>query len=303
MARRICVIGNTNIDLVMGPLDDWPEKGTEVFLPRSDFRVGGSAANTALVLSRLGAVAGLVSAVGADAGGEMLAARFDGPLDRVPVLACPTGISVGVLHSGAERTFLSFNGHLDRLDFSLFQDGLRDWPLNGSLALVSGAFALEALRPRHREFLELLRAAGAELAIDPGWPGQGWTDEVRGEMRRWLGLADHVLLNDKEVVGLSGADSIQGAFDLLIPELLPQARLVVKCGAEGAVCRWREGEAAARAIPVEPFDTVGAGDAFNAGYLAAVAEGCWVQAALERGNAVAARVIGEFPRPDDAIAV
>ena len=294
--RRICIIGNANLDLVMGPLAEWPEAGTEAFLPRADLRIGGSAANTALVLQRLDADVGLISGTGAGEDGAAIRTTFTGPLDRLKDFDAPTGVSVGVLHPGAERTFLSFAGHLDRIDLDVLASGLEDWPLDGALALVSGGFALPALMKDHARLLDRLRDGGAEVAIDPGWPGGGWTGEALRFAREWMARADHVLLNDKEATGLAGTGDLELAIERLVPTLARGARLIVKRGRKGALAVWAGGRAEADAEPLEVFDTVGAGDAFNAGYLSALAEGATIAAALSRGTEVAGRVISEFPR-------
>lgn len=301
--RPICIIGNANLDLVCGPLDDWPERGTETFLPRSDLRIGGSAANTALVLQRLGARGGLVSAAGADAAGRMLAARFQGTLDRVAVIEASTSVTVGLLHPDAERTFLSTDGHLDLLDLGFFLSQLEDWPVEGALVLVSGAFAMPGLLKDHMELLSVLKEAGAEVAIDPGWPGTDWAEDVREQALEWIALADHVLMNDKEALGLARAGDLDAACAFFDAELAAGRRLVIKCGKNGALALSGGTAVSASARPLTVFDTVGAGDAFNAGYLEAVARGLALEPALKAGVAVAGRVIAEFPRTSLPIAL
>nr|WP_272210332.1 carbohydrate kinase family protein [Marinicella sp. W31]MDC2876200.1 carbohydrate kinase family protein [Marinicella sp. W31] len=234
--RPICVIGNANLDLVTGSIDDWPEWGTEVFLEKSDFRIGGSAANTALVLQRLNHPSGLVSATGSDAAGAMITHQFAGPLDRIAARPEPTSISVGVLRKGGERSFLSTNGHLDNLDAAFFADALKRWPLVNALTLVSGGFALPGLEADHTEFLEMLLSRGASIAIDPGWPGHGWTEAAIADARAWIGCADHILLNDKEILGLTGEGTVHAACRALAPIMRANAALVVKRGPEGAAC-------------------------------------------------------------------
>lgn len=299
--RPICVIGNANLDLVTGSIDDWPEWGTEVFLPRSDFRIGGSAANTALVLQRLGHPAGLISAAGDDVAGGMIARQFAGPLDRIATRREPTSISVGVLRTGGERSFFSTNGHLDGLDAAFFSAALEDWPLSGAIALVSGGFALPGLMAEQTTFLQQLRARGATIAIDPGWPGEGWSEAAIDNARAWIGLADHILLNDKEALGLSGENAVHAACRALAPHMRPAAALVVKRGPEGAACYRHRNYIIEQAHALDVIDTVGAGDAFNAGYLSAVAEGGSDRAALRRGIDVASAVISEFPRSNAPI--
>lgn len=289
--RPICVIGNVNIDVVLGPLADWPEPGTECFVPRADFRIGGSAGNTALILARLGARGGLVSAAGQDRLGRMITDRFCGPLDRIVPVDGQTGVSVGVLHPGAERSFLSFNGHLDAIDLPMIMRALSGWPLQGALALVSGAFAMPGLLAGQKALLDHLSAAGAEVAIDPGWPGGGWTVDARARLQGWMTRADQLLLNDKELCGLTGSDDIDSALRML-GRIAPGIQVVVKAGRDGA----RLGPHHAAAPAVSVFDTVGAGDAFNAGYLDALARGAGPAAALARGVAVASETVARFPR-------
>lgn len=297
--RPICVIGNANIDLVVGSIADWPAWGTEVFLEHSDFRIGGSAANSAIALQRLGHPIGLVSACGRDALGEMIANRFAGPLDRIAERAERTSKSVGILQKGGERSFLSTDGHLDCLDLRFFLENLSDWPLDNALALVSGGFTMPALMNDHTQLLHWLKGKGAEIAIDPGWPGDGWTSDAISAAREWTAAADHVLLNEIEALGATGAQSLPQAADILDSLRPSGTRLVVKRGQAGASI-YLDGTAIHEPASPRPIiDTVGAGDAFNAGYLSAIAEGLPDSAALKRGIYVAGHVISEFPRRFD----
>ncbi|HRP77937.1 MAG TPA: carbohydrate kinase family protein, partial [Aquamicrobium sp.] len=50
----ILVLGNANVDLVLGEIDGWPEVGTEIMVERAETRAGGSAGNSALALAGMG---------------------------------------------------------------------------------------------------------------------------------------------------------------------------------------------------------------------------------------------------------
>ena len=71
---RILLVGNANVDVLMGDLAPWPQPGTEVVVDRYELRVGGAAGNTGLALAALGAGAQhgseLIAAVGEDALGH-----------------------------------------------------------------------------------------------------------------------------------------------------------------------------------------------------------------------------------------
>lgn len=296
MPAPIAVIGNANLDLVGGPLDLWPERGTETFLKCADSRVGGSAANTALVLQRLGSQSGLIASAGEDIVGKMIQAQFVGPLDRIARTPGPSSITFGLLHSGSERTFFSTPGHLDTFDCDQIRESLEGWPLEGALALVSGSFALPALADETTSLLSELHRSGARTAIDPGWPDSGWTLENRSRVLDWVAQSDIVLLNDKEALGLTQKKTVDLAIESLAPILRFGAELVIKCGPEGAKSVVSEARFKASSPASNIVDTIGAGDAFNAGYLAARQMGLGPSESLTAGCAVASAVIQDFPR-------
>ncbi|WP_349364116.1 MAG: carbohydrate kinase family protein [Roseitalea porphyridii] len=294
--RAILVLGNANLDVIVGHVDTWPERGTESFFPHGDLRIGGSAANTARVLQRLGARSGLVSAHGSDFAGAAIGQAFSGARDRVASLSGPTGFTVGLLHRPSERTFLSSVGHLDRLDAGFFRRALDGVALEGALVLLSGGFAMPALIEGHRALQDFLRDRGAELAIDPGWPDGDWTDTELRQARAWLAASDHALLNDKEAAAIAGTGDLEAMIGALADAMPSGTTLVIKRGPRGAIAHRAGRTIEVTAQALDPVDTVGAGDAFNAGYLDARAKGMSLRACLERAVTVAGHIVSEFPR-------
>ena len=289
---RVTVLGDIGIDLVMGPLDAWPETGTETLMPRSEMRAGGSAGNAALALRSLGASVRLVSAIGHDALGTWLKGQFDDIDADLDTLPAATSLSVGILHTAGDRNFFTTHGHLDlQSPAPLPAAGA------GDILLLTGAFLLPRLRAGYLTLMREARALGYAIAMDTGWPPEGFTSEVVAEVRAWLPLVDHVLLNDLEIRRLAQDDDLDAAMMALSGLLPPGATLVAKTGREGAVAL-RNGVRATATPPVAEaiFDTIGAGDAFNAGYLHAVTQGADLAAALGQGCTTATRTIAHFPR-------
>lgn len=301
--RTILVLGNANLDVIVGHVDAWPERGTESFYPHGDLRIGGSAANTALILQRLGAQSGLVSAHGTDFAGAAIGQAFAGPRDHIAAIEGATGFTVGLLHRPSERTFLSSAGHLDRLDTDFFRAALDGVALDGTLVLLSGGFAMPALIEDHHDLQDWLRKRGAELAIDPGWPDGDWTVSELDLAHDWIAASDHVLINDKEATSIAGTKDLEDAGACLAPLLAPGASLVIKRGPDGASAYRANETIHIDAVPIDPIDTVGAGDSFNAGYLDALGRGLSVRASLEHAIAVASHVIAEFPRTSAPISL
>ena len=138
---------------------------------------------------------------------------------------------------------------------------------------------------------------GITVALDTGWPLDGWTDENCAATRAWLSRSGIALLNEVESTTLAGiADPIEAARH--IRSHMPEgAIVVVKRGPDGAIAIGPDGLLVSVAAPVvEVVDTIGAGDVFNAAFLAALASDAPLVSCLMAGTEVASRAISTLPR-------
>ena len=290
----IYVTGNVNVDLIMGSLADWPRVGTEIVLPHSETRIGGAAGNTALALQELGVRHRLIGSVGDDIFGRWLQSGFRAA-DWV-VAPTATTVSVGIVDPSGERTFLTSQGHLTvyRADDVLNLLPARAIP--GDILLLEGCFLSPPLLKDYERLLEEAKARGFSLGLDTGWPPDGWLPELRERALGWLKSLDLLVINEFEVIGLSGAETQEAAATLLREALPSDATLVVKRGSLGA-SGYRGAVAVDVPAPkVAVIDTIGAGDVFDAGYLAARVAGADLKAALEAGVVAASTAISTAPR-------
>ncbi|MBA2700798.1 MAG: carbohydrate kinase family protein [Chloroflexi bacterium] len=290
------------VDVVLAPTRPL-ETGTDV--PGSVRLVqGGSAANTARWLGRLGARSSLVCAVGRDVAGRVLieSLRADKVTPRVIRMAtAPTG-RIGVMVApGGERSFVTDRGAADQLRP---EDLKAEW-FSAADALHLPAYSLlgEPLGRTGRRAVDLARAAGAIVSVDLSSIGpllaggrraaRALIEEVRPELIfATAGEAD-------ALIGRSGVEAML--------ELAPAA--VIKRGAKGATVLVRDVSSRLRfevaTEPLDATDTTGAGDAFDAGFLvgwfAARAAGRSTSAASQRaalaGHRAAARHLSA-PRPE-----
>ncbi|MDR3434092.1 MAG: carbohydrate kinase family protein [Rouxiella aceris] len=290
------VVGNLNVDLIMSTLQQWPQKGTEAMLESSSLRPGGSAGNCALALAALGIPHRLVANQGKDQFTPWLAELFAASAEHWPQYACETSLTFGVTHPDHERTFFSNQGHIVHLTR---QDVLQQLPLTArqdDWVLLCGTFLCTALFSDYPLLLAELKQRGYQVAVDSGWPPQGWSDSLRQQIYPWLKYCDALLLNEVETCGVSDSDSLPTAAAKLLAMMPVNARCVVKCGADGAHCWSGEQHLYQAAETLQVVDTIGAGDSFNAGYLSALIYGQDAATALQWGIRVASAAISSSPR-------
>lgn len=292
----ILVLGNANVDLVLGEIGGWPQIGTEVRVERAETRAGGSAGNSALALAGMGVPHRFIASTGSDPNGAWLRGAFDAASCDWIDDSGATTLTVAVVHRGGDRAFLTTPGHLDTARAGDLVARLPDAPPGPAFALLSGGFLMPGIRAGTNDLLDALAARGWRTAIDPGWPPEGWRRETLRLMEGWLARADIALLNEDEARAVAGRDETAPAAELLAARLKPGQTLVVKEGGKGAGA-WRDGRHFHAAAPkVRVVDTVGAGDTFNAGFLAALAKGAGPAAALAKGVQAASRAVSTSPR-------
>jgi sugar/nucleoside kinase (ribokinase family) len=203
---------------------------------------------------------------------------------------------VGIVHKGGDRVFFTTPGHLQsaRLDDLLAR--LPQAPHISAYAILSGGFLLPGIAEGTVSLLAALKAKGWRTAVDPGWPVEGWTGDNRTRFQAWLQAADIAMINAEETKGFTGHHDLDAATEALVKSLQADQLLVIKRGPDGASAFQPDAAFHMRSPQVTVIDTVGAGDTFNAAFLAALSDNKPIQHALERGVATAARAISTFPR-------
>jgi sugar/nucleoside kinase (ribokinase family) len=274
MDLDLLVVGDANPDVIVSGAPRAPEFGQrEQLVDTATLTLGGSGAITACAAARLGLRTAFAGRVGDDpAGAFALDALTRAGVD---VSACvvdpssPTALTVALV-DGTDRAMLTAPGGLDR-----FRAG--DVPVE----LVRRARHLHAssyfLLPRLADGLPALfkaaREAGATTSLDTNDDPAG-----RWDVGDVLPETDVLLPNDREALALAGGDDVEDAVRVLATH---DATPVVKCGGAGAVTIDAGTVIRVPARPAAPVDTIGAGDTFNAGFIAARLRGLPLRRCLE----------------------
>ncbi len=300
------VVGNVNVDLLAWPVADVPDAGTERPIDRIDLRVGGAAAVTGAALARLGVAAIVVGCVGGDAFGRVALdelRRYGVDTRHVRRLDDgATGVSIAFEAPDRERSFVIALGALASFD----DDMVPEEALAADHVLVCGYFNLPAFREAGaRRVLEDVRSRGGTTLLDTGWDHAGWPRSTKSELTSLLPLVDVFLPNEAEASALSGEEDPPAAAAALAR--ISGGWVVVKLGASGAIAVDADGRSRRVTAPaVDVVDTTGAGDAFNAGLIAALADGGdpadAVDDAVRVASSVVARPSGNrYPTRDELV--
>jgi 2-dehydro-3-deoxygluconokinase len=253
--------------------------------------VGGAESNVAIALQRLGVDTGWLGRVGTDPLGERVIRELRAEGLRVHGIADP-GARTGLMlkeHPTTASTNVYYyrSGSAgSRLDAGDVPPG---WVEGAALLHVSGITALisESARACISAAVDRARAAGVLVSFDINYRSALATAEVAAPiLRSFAERADVVFGGQEELVLLRPDREAAATAEELIRGGCRE--VVLKRGADGAAVFVGESRYEAPGFVVDVVDTVGAGDAFVAGYLSGMLHGLSVDERLRRANACGA---------------
>ena len=294
----IITFGDMCVDLIMTGHDVVPQFGqVEKLVGDYELEMGGSCNIFACQAARLGLKVGILGRVGDDDFGRLILRRLqESGVDTQHVVVDPslkTGLGVA-LCQGNDRAILTYMGSLN----AVRPEDVSDEFLASARHLHHGSFFLHTrLKPAIPEIFRRALALGLTTSLDTNWdPDETWN----GGLQETLSLTDVFLPNDQEACLISGAVEVEAALQAY---LAAGVHIVaVKRGEDGAVVALGKQRHACVLPVVSGGDSIGAGDSFDAGFLAAwlrdlPLEQC-LQIASHCGREVAAQIGGLRGQPD-----
>jgi len=255
----------------------------------------GAESNMCVALARLGHRSRWISRLGDDAFGRHIRTG----LEREGVLVdaavdqdAPTGVFFKERAHDGPRHVMYYRGgsaasRLAPHDLAADQfAGVRVLHLTGITPALSPSCAAAVDRA-----IDLARAADVLICVDPNVRARLWptVDACRRALLALIERADVVLIGHEDAAILfpdRDADAVLAAVHALGPR-----SVVLKRGAQGAVAETDEGRVAVPAYAVATIDTVGAGDGFDAGFLAGLLERMPLPHCLALGARVGAAAV------------
>lgn len=258
---------------------------------------GGDTLNTALYLARLGIDTSYMTALGEDAWSADLKARWaQEGLDTTLTLTHPSraaGLYAISTDARGERSFTYWRDQSAARAFFECDGALAALATASKARLlylsgISLALFTPSQRDRIVELARHVRAQGRQVAFDPNYRARLWpsVQAFKTAISQLAPFMSVVLPSYDDEAAVWGDASPEAS--LARWSALGVDEVVVKHGACGALTS--DGWVASQ-IVTEIVDTTGAGDSFNAGYLAARLGGQDVVEAARAGAALAAQVV------------
>jgi fructokinase len=234
---------------------------------------GGSVFNTAIALARLGAPVSFFTGLSDDLFGERLSRVLSANgVDHAQAARSsrPTTLAFVTLTGGsASYTFYDENtaGRMVGVaDLPAIPEGCTTGFFGGI------SLAVEPCAEAYLELAERMSASGRLVMVDPNIRPAfiADADRFRARMERLLGLADIVKTSDEDLAWLMGEGETARLAEAV--RARGPALVLVTEGVRGVTAHGADAALHVPALEVEVVDTVGAGDTFNAGVLAGLAE-------------------------------
>lgn len=296
---NVMVVGDATVDIIVPYPRFLNEERTLVDYPEPSMQGGGTSANTAVALARLGVGTSFVGSIGEDQYGRYVKNDLlkEG-VDISDLIIEPELNTVGVF------AFIDENGErylwgwprvdqafkvLDAEKVSFDKVRKADWVHSSGMSLAYDTSARDTVMRIFKEAYEagVPTSFDLNLRVDDGILDPEYEKAVRQiiQYTTYLlgsGTDEFAYLGREKDWRANAKSFVNGS-----------RTVIVRNGKEGSYGFAEKQETAAPAFPVDVEDTVGAGDVYNAGFIRAVLEGKPLKECLVAGNAVSGYTVAK----------
>jgi len=271
----VLALGTCNADFLMN-VSRFSGADDEVDIEKLKISIGGSAANFAFGVSRLGLNSGIMARIGNDHYGRYILSEFNREnidTERLITIDEKTGMAFIAVESKGERSIYTFMGanskfHLEKEDINHIKAS--------QILHITGMYI---------EVVEEASKHANTLSLNPGTLLSSYGLEA---LEKILKRTEILFLNKKEVTLLTEMNYEDGAA-LLVETGVPI--VVVTMGNKGSKIYTEEEEIYYPTNEVKVLDTTGAGDSFAAGFITGLFNKKELKECLKHGNQSASNCV------------
>jgi len=284
--KIISVLGDSNVDMSL-LLSDVNK------LKPPSLSSGGTCANVAAGLSKLGLKVKFFGTVGNDIYGKhVLEEMKNDNVDTRNLIVLDehsTAMVIGIVQSNSERSLFVWppeGGAHEYLEFSLID---KEHLLESDWLHVSGiSLRNDPIKTTMIEVMKLFKENNIPISFDLNIRAELWglDLEFKETVYEAISYSDYIFGNsDEEIIPLTEKKTINEAAKAIIKE---NQTLICRNGSK-SVLAFNKNNLTKRAVfKISPKDSIGAGDAFNTGFISGVLQDKPIDEAIDFGNAVAA---------------
>ncbi len=279
--KAVLCTGAAVIDVLIDCPDSLPKPGTSTTVNQIALSVGGCGANTAIGLAKLGLAVNYWGRFGNDGAGDFLRNQLNAAgvalqyWEQTQTISTKT--TVVLLSPGGDRSFLRTTGGGNGINK---QDGARVHWQNIAHLHIGGCYSLRSLLAEDlAAVLKVAKSFGVITSVDTVWSSEGIWSSILPALP-WI---DHFLPSLSEARMITGMQEPPQICDWLREH--GAQTIAIKLGDQGTFLALGDQQAYIPAFAQTVIDTTGAGDAFCAGYIAALQSGKSVIEAVRWGNA------------------
>lgn len=291
--KKINVLGDANVDMILN-LSDKQNLGEPSLFS------GGSSANVASGLSKLGVEVSFFGSLGNDMYGkhvvdEMKADGID--VSNLELLNdYSTAMVIGVVEENSERHFFLWPPEEGAHNQYTLDDKSKEDLLNCDWLHVSGiSLRFSPVKETMLEAMKLCKENNKTVSFDLNLRSELWglSESFKETVLEAVSHSTIVFGNLHEEFLLL----FDGNEDNLGKNISNKQMFICRNGENGALGITKNNKVTSNAVSISPVDSVGAGDAFNSGFIYASCRGKDIKESLDTGNQVAAfKLLGSGAR-------
>lgn len=259
--KDVVVLGELNVDLILQDIPSFPELGKEKLANNMKLTMGSASAILASNIARLGINTGFIGKLGRDIFAHVVLGTLkERNVDCSAIvqdITEKTGITIALTYPQdyAMITYMGAMKNFSKKDVDF------EYLKNASHLHFSSYYLQPGIQGDIADIFKFAKDNGLTTSMDPGWdPSENWTKEIY----KLLDYTDIIMPNDREAMLISGCGTVEEA----AIELTKHSKMaMIKCGSKGSYFLGAGESYKTNVFSINPLDTTGAGDSFNAGFL------------------------------------
>jgi ribokinase len=274
MATSIGGIGDLTVDIILPGLSRIPGWGQEIEIKEPKIRLGGNIGNMAVGASALNSDFKIFSTVGDDEEGDFILSQLKKmglSINQIKKTSrFKTSRTFACIRNDGERFMLTYKGTLKLIETTMIEN--ENLPVD---VIFLGGWCLPPRISTENliKSIDKWHSQNRIVATDLLWSDETWKE--KNKLISVLNKIDILFLNEAELLMMTEREDLMASLERLA-ELIgfnknrKQRMCAVKLGKNGSALIFEDGVFIVDAYPVEPIDTVGAGDLFNIAFLHAL---------------------------------